>query len=236
MTVVTKTSVSTPAPLTATTIITTTSATDKTSTTKPLTSALTKQATTTKPTTKTVSIVISTLQPPFLSEITTEYLKTQFQDARRQTEDPLRSNTSSIFIDNGKDRLQTNSIPAEKNDFKPNNLTFILFGIMIVLTTLCFVFLIAWRKSSLRLKKNKDELYFVHKAYRQDSRARLSQNDMADPVYADIGPRPEPPPRSPPSVRSSTETVGPARSLSQSSETPLKEHSDDFKHDYLELI
>lgn len=126
---------------------------------------------------------------------------------------------------------QSNKV-VETNDYKLNNLTFMLFGVMGVLSTLAGVLFYVWRKSSIQLHKNMNELYFVHKAYRQYSKARLAHNDMMDPVYADIGPRPEPPPRGVPSTSNET----PTRSLSQTSETPLKGQCDEARHDYLELI
>jgi hypothetical protein len=155
------------------------------------------------------------------------------------------SSTTTSAI-NEKVLTDQNTALPNVNEFKPNNLTFVLFGIMIVLVTFSFVFFIAWRKSSRKLKKNKDELYFVHKAYRQDSNARLSNNEMMDPVYSDINPRPDPPPRSPNLNKTDATSEGPFttnvtndgpfRSFSQSSDTPLKEDFEECKHDYLELI
>ncbi|XP_045198941.2 uncharacterized protein LOC123553265 [Mercenaria mercenaria] len=204
----------------------------------PSTTQLTTENVSTKKSVSMATKTVFTSAATKLSQDDARQTKTQENQVQTQTPSYHSNNgniSTTISTDNEKTPGKQN-MNSYKNNFKPNDLTFVLFGIMIVLLTFSVVFFVAWRKSSRKLKKNKDELYFVHKAYRQDSRAHLSHNEMMDPVYADISPRPEPPPRSPQSMGSTETSDGPIRSSSQSSETPLKEHFEDLKHDYLELI
>lgn len=123
-----------------------------------------------------------------------------------------------------------------RGEFKANNLSFLFLGLISVLAVLSFGFFYAWRKAERKLRKNKDELYFVHKTYRQDSTARLSRNEISDPVYADVTPkRPQPPPRH----LHDGNQLPPLRALSQKSDQLLTDklsEEADMKHDYLELI
>ena len=123
---------------------------------------------------------------------------------------------------------------SEHSDFEVNNLTFVLFGVIGVFVCTLGYFIFTWRQTINNLRRNKDELYFVEKAHRQDSNAILQSNEMLDPVYAEMTPQPPPRPDWPPVARTDVHT--PQRTESVSSETPVKESFDDSRHDYLELI
>lgn len=123
---------------------------------------------------------------------------------------------------------------VKSSGFKVNNVSFILFGVIAVLLVAVLYFAFVWRKALQQLRRNKDELYFVEKAHRQDSNARLRSNELLDPVYSEMAPRP--PPRPDELFTAQAEKQTPLRTLSVSSETPVKACFDDNRHDYLELI
>ncbi|KAH3739333.1 uncharacterized protein LOC127850975 isoform X1 [Dreissena polymorpha] len=131
-------------------------------------------------------------------------------------------------------KAQEHLTQQSNNDFEVNKLSFLLFGLMGIISVFTTFFFYSWRKTLNKLRRNKDELYFVQKAYRQNSNQSaqpLWSSEMLDPVYTEVPPIP--PPRPP------VDTCTPLRTLSVSSETPKKEGletKEEKVHDYLELI
>lgn len=197
---------------------------NKTSVTEKTTTSTTK--TTTRHTTPSLS--------PTADDIYIPTTRTEAMLSRsKQTTSQATSFTSTkATINSGTELYQ--QVENKLSKFKVNNLTFVLFGIIGALLICLVYFVYAWRKTVYQLQHNVNELYFVEKAYRQDSNARLRSNEMMDPVYAEMTPQPPPRPDWPPGTR--TDTQSPQRTLSVSSETPIKEGYEDTRHDYLELI
>ena len=144
------------------------------------------------------------------------------------TTDKTFGGTTNIY--GNADKLNT-----IKSEEKTNVIIiFVLSTALIVALTVCIVFLIAWRKTARELRKQRDDVYFFHKSVRQELSNKTP--GLPEPVYAHISSTPEPPPRTPPMSPLSPDFL--LRSVSLSSETPLKETDFDAqsRHDYLQLM
>ena len=154
------------------------------------------------------------------------------------SESLARTTERNTYKNGNKDSMDEN---AMKDTVDKTNviIIFVLTTVLIVSLTVCIVFLIAWRRTARELRKQRNEVYFFHKSVRQE----LSNKPpgLPEPVYAHITSTPEPPPRTPPIsplTPNAPSTNILLRTVSLSSETPLKETDAELqsRHDYLQLI
>ncbi|KAL3884417.1 hypothetical protein ACJMK2_024556 [Sinanodonta woodiana] len=152
-----------------------------------------------------------------------------------------KKNTAMSTFNGGDSRTSDNS----SNVVSTTVLGSLLFVGM--LTSLVLLFL--WRRTKYQLKREKNELYFVEKTMRQDSRAPIERNDFSEPVYADPGKGnmptsipPEVPPRTPPvTPLSPTAPFFKDGVITISDLVPYKQitfpkETVEFRNEYLELI
>ena len=200
-------------PMSSTTHVPTTSPTTTTSSTS------TELPSTLVPSTTTVIVGANSLKSVLYRRTTASTKVT--------TDKPFENTTN---INGNADKLNTIKTEEKTNVI----IIFVLSTALIVALTVCIVFLIAWRKTARELRKQRDDVYFFHKSVRQELSNKTP--GLPEPVYAHISSTPEPPPRTPPLTPLSPDFL--LRSVSLSSETPLKETDFDAqsRHDYLQLM